>query len=196
MAICRIQTVFAGLPGLPGLSSLYFQADTQDEAASAHAAVSGMWIAVKGNLRNSLTMTVLGEIACLNEETGDLIEYFAVTPTNYSGALSSSEVLPYAVQGLMHFSTPGVVHNRRVAGRMFVPGFTEDFSVAGEVSPGFRDAVANAVQSKLQEASTNHVVWSRPFEGSQGNPARPGSVHAVTSTRMNSQWSVLRSRRP
>nr|CRY97309.1 hypothetical protein [uncultured prokaryote] len=196
MAITRIQAVFTGLPGMPGVSNFYFQADTQGEAESAHAQVSLFFNSYLAAIVPELTVTVSGEMSVFNEETGVLIEVFSVTPTSYTGTNTGGQVLPYATQFLLKFNTATVVHNRMVRGRVFLPGFSEGDSVSGAVSTAVGADIASKADLYLSGATTGHVVWSRPFAGTETNPAREGSVGLVSSYGYGGQWSVLRSRRP
>nr|CRY97288.1 hypothetical protein [uncultured prokaryote] len=195
MAILRIRTVFTGLPGLPGVSDIYFRDTISTDAADCHAAVSLMWSELAPIAQIELVVDVEGTIASINEETGNLIEYHSVTPTQYDGSQAGTTQLPYANQAVLKFKTTGLVHNRLVQGRIFLPGLTEGSSDAGVPTSAFVTS-AQAAMENLDTPTSQQVVWSRPFAGTVENPARDGSAYSVTSRGVMSQWGVLRSRRP
>lgn len=186
----RINSVFTGLPGLPGLSSLYFRGNSQTVAQDAATAVAAMWTDLALSLANDLTIDVDNVAIQINPENGEQTAFYAVTGATVTGTLSG-EVLPYTTQLSAGFRTQGVVNSRRVQGRIFIPGWTEDNNVNGTVGSGVNAFVDGTMADTIGAAPLDHVVWSRPVDG-----GRLGSEHSVVTYASNTEWAVLRSRRP
>lgn len=198
MAIARIRTLFAGVAGTPWYSNLYFNEEAGSPiGAGAVDAVNDMWLFVASNIANNISWTVLGEIAILNEVDGKLVGVTNVANEVGAGT-SAGDMLPFSTQLLGRQFTNAFVNGRRVRGRTFLPGLTEDANTDGAPIAGMVSAWT-AAMNQLLVSVPDWVVWARPFEGDPEavppKPARDGSQHPITSVATSTQWAVLRSRR-
>lgn len=190
MTIARIRSVWTG-PQIVGggVTDLYFVTDViQADAVAAN--VKTFWDSIIGNMADGNQVVVEPEVVFLNEATGAVVN-FAQTPTLApSVGGSSADPLPPATQALIRWQTAGIVNNRRVRGRTFLPAMTESVSTEG-VPSGFLPAeVEDAILDLLGQGDGELVIWSRPVEG-----GRIGSLHVVTGGGLWDQFAVLRSRR-
>jgi hypothetical protein len=195
--IVRIRTVFAGVPGTPWYSNLYFADDGGVSVAQvAHDAVQAFWVGRVGLQRAPITGTVLGEVPRIQESTGDIVSVSTVTPTTFA-ATGATDQLPYMTQALVRLFTAAFIGGRRVRGRLFFPGALEAQNIGGLVESGMRTNLDSGIDVMI--ASAPLCVWARPFAGDPAatppKPARLGSYHLVTDGETAAQWSVLRSRR-
>ena len=185
----RIRTVSTGVAGAPFYTNIYYDEASSGGAQACADRVRLMWATWTTIHRNGLVHTIDPDVALVDVTTGDItdIDTVSVLPVACTRA---SDPLPSFTQGLIRLRTDGVVRGRRVQGRIFIPGFTEDQSVNG-VPSGTNLTVAAAQLADGPRAIP--VVWSRPLEVF-GVPVL-GTQHTVTSTSASSSWSVLRSRR-
>jgi hypothetical protein len=107
--------------------------------------------------------------------------------------------LPHSTQALIQWSTNGIVHNRRVRGRTFIPGvLVAHNSPTGNPLPGVGTPLQSAVDTFLSTMSGRLRVWSREVKAENATPtvpARLGSAHAISAGKVAPYWAVLRSRR-
>lgn len=189
MPIRRIRTLSTGVAGAPFYTNIYYDTATGSAQQCADR-VRLFWNQFATLHVNGLVHTVQPDVAVINEFTGDVtgIETVTVTPVTCTRA---GDPLPSYCQALVRMRTDGVVRGRRVQGRIFVPGWTEDNNAAGRPT-GTGILTAGAI---LRDAGTGArpVVWSRPL--TVFGTAVAGSAHAVTDFSGSSTWSVLRSRR-
>lgn len=192
----RIDTVFSGLPGMPGYNSLYFEGQGATLAAQAHDKVAGLWGTVSTSLHEDLAVTVTGEAFEVLETTGEIVDVHPVTPDNFVGA-DPLDLLPSATQLVVNFRTATVIRSRRARGKIFIPGLTEGNT--DNTGAPLASAVTNfglVVSTALGAGEPSHVVWSRPVLDAGGNVTTPGQAALVTSYAGMPQWAVLRTRRP
>jgi hypothetical protein len=200
MSISRVRTVFTGVGGSPYYSNLYFRGAD----ASPVAAVNSMWASRVGNLRTGMTITTESEVAVIDEATGNITSYLSGSGGAAVGS-SPGPYLPPATQLLLRLATAGLVNNRRVKGRVFVPGLDEGMSTNnGTVDATGAALFVNSFTQMMDLVATNGsplVVWSKPFAPDPDRPAgeqpaaRAGSAHNVTAVTYWSQWAVQRRRR-
>lgn len=193
--ISRVRTVFTGVAGTPWYSNLYFS--SPGGSASVTAAVNAVhtfWFTMKGAIQTGVTWTVQGEVAQIENTTGELVGIINV-PSLTNVGTAADEALPWATQALVQLNTNDFVHSRRVRGRIFVPAMGEANNTGGVPSSGLRSSLDGAAEALIADAGCILEVWSRPYAGSEGNPARQGSSHVVQSADVSPKWSVLRSRR-
>lgn len=178
----RIQAEWTGLAGAPYLSTFFVYADAGGTGAQdAHDAVADFLGLVDSYVTGSLTWTTLPEAVLMTTPT-TVVEYEAVATTSGIGG-ASGEVLPTATQGLIKWQTAGLVGNRRVQGRTFVPGPTEG------VNDGSGRPTAEYVNA--QTANTAGLVTFGLYVASR----TANEFFPVTSGQVWNQWAVLRSRR-
>lgn len=195
MTMARVRTVFTGVAGTPWYSNLYFANDGGVDGSGTFVGQTNVyWNAIKGAINNQITWTVEGDVPQIDEVTGNLVGVTSVSPQ--TGTMTGSDdPLPWATQALVRLNTNAFVHNRNVRGRIFIPGCGETNSADGNVASGLVSALDTATNNLIGAVTDLLVVWSRPFAGSEGNPARLGSYHFVETASTDTKWSVLRSRR-
>lgn len=201
MSLIRVQTVWTGVAGAPYYTNVYCIGPlSTGNGASMHAA----WHAFLNSLVSTLTS---GLVATVEPE---LLE-FDETNSNVTGAGSAvqssvnftglGDDLPHMSQALVQWHTSGIVHNRRVRGRTFIPGALEaENGPDGTPLAAVGTPLQSAIDTYLSTMSGRARVWSRKFEQldpgkAESNPSRPGSAHAIESGTVAPYWAVLRSRR-
>jgi len=145
-----------------------------------------------------LTATIDSELLEFDETTGNVTG--AGTTTQAPVAFTQvGDKLPPANQLLIRWSTNGIVHNRRVRGRTFLPGMLEsENDVNGLPQASIGTPVTTGLNAFLTTMAGRLRIWSQPFVADPlkpTNPTRPGSAHAVTGFTLAPYWAVLRSRR-
>lgn len=195
MSLVRVQSVWTGVAGSPYYTNLYalgpLSTNNGNDLADAwHALVA----AFAGSFRDDLTMRISDELLEFSEQTGAVTGAGSTTQTPITGT-ASTDPLPPANQGLIQWGTAGIVHNRRVRGRTFFPGMMEALSTEGVPTAAFISTLEGLVDAFLATMTDRLMIWAQPFEGSEGNPARAGSAHVVTSASVAPYWAILRSRR-
>jgi hypothetical protein len=195
MTMARVRTIFTGVAGTPWYSNLYFADDGGTPiGSSAVGWVGDMWTAAGGAISNNLAWTIEAEVAQIDESDGELTG-LTVTAGETGGGSASDDELPWQTQALGTWATDAFVHGRRVRGRLFWPGMGESNNTAGVPTSGLRAALAGYMNDLITDSAGTLVVWSRPFEGTEDNPARTGTYHLVTGASVSAKWSVLRTRR-
>lgn len=198
MALARIRTVFAGVPGTPWYSNMYFQNDGGTSiATSATTWVTAFWTAISPSMAPGITWTTDPEVPTFNQLDGKITKTDAVTPGTGT-ASGADQALPYSNQALIRLLTNQFVNGRRVRGRIFVPGMREVDNTSGLPSPALRTVLGNAATALITSGTGTLAVWARPFNPDPPDPLKParlGSQHAVQTAQVWTQWSVLRSRR-
>jgi len=182
----RVRTVWAGVAGAPYYSNLYFTDDaTLGTAQDAIDAVDQMWTSIAGSLSNSLTWTVEGTVARINDVDGALVGQWAAVQNLGSGT-TAGDLIPRQAQGLIRWLTPNVVGGRVLKGRTFVPGFLEAGNdAAGNPTAAIVSGLTTVPQALIADAGNELRVWSRTH----------GVSHVVTGASGATFWATLRSRR-
>lgn len=201
MSLVRVQTVWTGVAGAPYYTNLYvIGPNSTGNGEALHAAWAAFLTSIAGQLASPMVATVDPELLEFDETTGNVTSAgSSITSTINFGNLA--EQLPHATQALIQWTTGGLVHNRRVKGRTFIPGVTETHnSPLGLPLPAIDNPLETAVATFLSTMSGRLRIWSRPFVQSDpakaaANPSRPGSAHAVTTGSVAPYWAILRSRR-
>lgn len=179
----RVRTTFAGIPGTPYLSTMYFSGDdTQTGANNAVTAVGAFWNTIDPSLISGLTWSTEPAVDVLTTD-GVLTGSFGTTPIA-SGGATAGVLAPVATQGLLRWSTNAFVSGRRIRGRTFIPGIPTAM-VSGGAPTGSLVTNAATAAANLISATANFGVWSR----------KNGSWTEVTSGGLWTQFAVLRSRR-
>lgn len=201
MSLIRVQTVWTGVAGAPYYTNLYCIGPlSTGNGEQLHAAWKAFLDAMITHLAAGMISTIDPELLEFNEADG-VVSSAGSTTTRVTNFASSSEALPHFTQGLIQWTTTGIVHNRRVRGRTFIPGVTEiQNSAAGVPLPAFDTPAEAALATFLSTMAGKLRIWSRPFEQKDPelvdkNPSRPGSAHQVTTAAVAPYWAVLRSRR-
>lgn len=197
--IQRIRTVFAGVGGAPLYNNLYFSnAPTSTAAQEAVDLVTAAWDGLTSIMDIGLTGTVLGEVAELEDTTGEVQAVYAVTAGTFDPSFAG-DALPHAAQGLVRLQTQTFVSGRRVRGRIFVPGLTEGANTNGVPNANTIASLTAFGTALIQVTGPELVIYTRPrLADPDATPpvsARVGSHSVVTAAAAWDQWAVLRSRR-
>lgn len=146
--------------------------------------------AIKGLLPNGTTITVPDGGDLLSHATGTLGGSWSSPGTG--GVVVGTAAATYAagVGARAIWRTGGVVAGRRVNGATFLTPLTGGaYDLDGTINGTDLATLDNAASALASAAGPGFVVWSRPA------PGRAGSMHAVTSGRVDDKVSWLRSRR-
>lgn len=196
MSLVRVQTRWEGVAGTPYFTNLYavgpMSTNNGNDLADAWRAFLNT---TKSNYQLNLIAQIQPEILEFDEGTG-VVTGAGNTIQAPVACDGLGEAIPRSSQGLIRWTTAGIVHNRRVRGRTFLPGMMENFNNADGTPSGTLIANTNAaLVTFLAAMSTRLRIWAQPFAGEEGNPARAGTAHAVVAGSMANYWAVLRSRR-
>jgi hypothetical protein len=182
----RVRVIFEGVQGGPWLATHYFSGDgTGGEAQLAVNRVGALWGVLDTYQVSGMTWRTDPEVAAMSTTTGDITAVIATTPATGAGA-TAVNMLPAQVQGFINWTTGVFINGRRVRGRTFWPGLTENNNTGLGVPTGLNGSdVQTAIATFVSATSPNVGVWSRQ-----------GGVHAgILSGTVPTKWGTLRSRR-
>jgi hypothetical protein len=179
----RIHVLYTGLPGLPGINTIYGHEDGVS-AADQVAAVLDFFDGIGTSLNDSMTVAVNDVVEIVDSTNGN------ITGTDDTGAggtvtgSNSSEAVPFSTQLCCGLRTGTYFSGRELRGRFFVPGWCESENDQGVPSASLISFVQGKLDTLIGDAnlavfSPTHFQWA--------------SVHTGT---VMTQWAVLRSRRP
>lgn len=196
MSLIRVQTIWTGVTGSPYYTNLYvvgpLSTNNGNDLANAWRT---FLVSFQAHFQTGLSAQINPELLEFNEADGVVTGAGSTTQLAVAGT-GAGDVLPRANQGLIRWRTGGIVHNRRVRGRTFLPGAIEADNAGTAVpSSGYIAAADAAAVALLSTMTTRLRVWAQPFEGSPTNPARSGSAHEIIQGSTAPYWAVLRSRR-
>lgn len=190
MTIARVRTFLSG-PQIQGggVQEFYFFGAAGSEPAMV-AAVADFWDAAGDDLLIGNQATVSDVVTNIDEATGNLVSLVTVPggPVTHAFTLAGEATPPFT-QALIRWATDGVVNNRLVRGRTFIPAIPEGRSLEGVPDGELRADLDFAAEALIANAETQLVVWSRPTD------VRAGSQHTVLSANVWDEFAVLRSRR-
>lgn len=199
MSLVRVQTVWTGVAGSPFYTNLYAIGPLTTNNGNDLATAWRVFLnSLVGTLRASMVATIDQELLEFDETTGTVTGAGTTTqlPVAFTG---SGDILPASNQLLIRWSTNGIVHNRRVRGRTFLPGALESHnSGIGEPLPVLGTPVTTGLNAFMTTMAGRLRIWAQPFVAdpeNPSNPTRPGSAHAVEGFTIAPYWAVLRSRR-
>ena len=199
MSLVRVQTLWTGITGAPYYTNLYaigpLATNNGNDLANAWRVFLNSLSAVLGA---GMVAQIDPELLEFDETTGNVTGAGNTiqTPVNFSQA---GDKLPPSQQLLIRWTTNGIVHNRRVRGRTFLPGALEVHnSATGTPAALIGTPVQSGLDALLTTMSGRMRIWSQPFvadPANPSNPTRPGSAHPIQSVALAPFWAVLRSRR-
>lgn len=192
MGILRARVHWSGFVGSPGLSTHYFAATLPDPTADLHT----FYAAVATQLPTVVKIDIEQGGDVLDEVTGAVTSsWVGSASATIQGAVAGNYSGPTG--GLVEWLTNTVVGRRRVRGKTFlVPIGGTLYDADGSLQPGAVTAFKNAAAALVASASGAAMkVWSRPRAATATVPGRPGSVAAVTGSKVPDLAVVLRSRR-
>lgn len=197
--LSRVRVAWQNWPGAPGVSTFFY--GTTAGSLPTQAQIDGIrtfFNALSVYIPSGLTIQVPSSGDRINWIDGKLVDTWSVptTPAVVTGTGAGN----YAgnAGAVIHWLTADVVNGKRVRGRTFmVPIVSTAFDSAGSLSSTFINALNGAGTTLVGLADGPPAVWARPFTPKPGdtNPARDGSAHQVSSTRVPDLAVSQRSRR-
>lgn len=191
----QVRTVWTGLAGTPYYSNLFFR-DTTDPQQAA-SAVALLWDGARTSFSAALTARVQPEVISLTAESGVTVSATVINPGAPIPGSQTGEPLPGMVQGLIRLQTGQYVDGKRVSGRIFLPGATEQDSFNGSPIAAYLTVWEDALGAYLNSLASQDgppVVWSRPRAATQTKPFRPGALFSVSGANVETEFATLRSR--
>lgn len=182
MPALQIQGEWTGLPGSPGLSTIYLGEGTIAAPQAAADAVVALVEQLAPFITSELTFTTLPEARVFS--TPDTVTSIVPITTDTVAGSSVQSPLSGATQGLIKGLTATFNGNRRVQGRLFVPGPT---AAALAADGGIPSATYVAA---LQAAGGDLVGLGWQIASRALNAFAP-----VTAAQGWNKFAVLRSRR-
>lgn len=179
----RVKTEFTGLPGMPGLNQLYFDA-TGGTATEATVAAAGFWRACQAAFSSSCVWNTLADVEVVDSATGQIVGVSSGGAESGLG-VDNTDYLPTATQGLIRLRTGVFVNGREVRGRIFVPGLTEGDTADGQLASAAEVILQDALTAVITVPPVDLLVYSR----------KNGVAHPVVAGSVWNQFAVLRSRR-
>lgn len=165
-----------------GLSIIHF--DSGGSLAALEQGTETLMDGLASNLVPDASMEWDGTWVNLNTQTGDFEGEGSTTGHTVSGSATGTDIVAQNASLLVKWKTSGVVNNRRVQGRIFVPLLSREFSVNGQPS-GY----------SLTMSLTERTVWSRPLKDASGTVIREGSEHTVNDFLVGNEFATQGSRR-
>lgn len=183
--IRRIEVVWSGLTGLPGVSVFY----TLDSGAGASALLRTYFNAIADQFPIGLSISFPSSGELINEVDGEVTGTWTDVPVT---SVTGSGGLNYAagVGTYTRWLTNGIVDGRRVQGRTFLcPLASTGYDSSGTLATATVTDLQTAAQV-LVDAVPDLLIWSR---GSETDPT--GQAFPVLATAQPDKVSWLRSRR-
>lgn len=184
----KITAVWTGLSGLPGTTTMYFDADAL-ELGDLLTGLDEFWTGIvtmggtgSQGLQSGLTITLENEIPIIEISSGHVVDYQAISESHSYAGNGTAEPLPPATQMLIEWKTTSVAGTRRLRGRTFLGGLTEDHSTNG--------APASTHMSTVQALADSLSAESMAIFSPTHNVADGPSAVVVWN-----RFAVLRSRR-
>jgi hypothetical protein len=196
MSLVRVQTIWTGVAGSPYYTNLYalgpLSTNNGNDLATAWRA---FLVTFAPHWGLGVSAQIKPELLEFDEGTGVVTGAGTTIQAAVAGT-GAGDQLPRANQGLIQWSTLGIVHNRRVRGRTFLPAPIEaDNDATAVPSSAYKTAANGAITTLLSTMTNRMEIWAQPFAGAEGNPARAGTKHIVTGGTTAAYWAILRSRR-
>jgi hypothetical protein len=183
MALWRVRVDLSGTAGGPGVSTYYF-ADDVITAQQAADAVGDLWTdPFSAEMANDVAWQVESEVDGIDLD-GTLTAVENVTGASGNGTLTG-EPLPWATQYLVRWGTNLIVNGRRLQGKTFVPGPTEDGNDNGVPSSTVISDMNTALNAFVVANAGIFGIWSKTH----------AAFGVVGSGTLWNEFAVLRSRR-
>lgn len=184
--ISRIQAVWSGKAGLPGVSTFYAL-----DAATALTALAGFYAESGGRIPNGITVSFAGTGDIINESNGEAVSTWTATPpAPLAGSASGMYAAPVGMA--VTWVTGVFIGGRRVRGRTFmVPLASSVFEDNGTPTFAHHTAMAAAAQAAIDAVPGNLLVYHRET----APDANDGAGVAIVAALVSDKAAVLRSRR-
>lgn len=176
----KVTTVTTDTYGGPFYTTHYFNSSVGDGGAST---VQAFWNAMKTFIAGSAVMNFDGTVQQIDSETGQLTGVIPTPPWQVLGS-AGGEVAPWFTQGLIQWRTAQFVNGRRLIGRTFIPGVTEQYSSSGVPTAAYTTGLAAGITVMEGGGFVIYSPTHRTF----------GIVPEGASTAWN-KFASLRSRR-
>jgi len=181
--IDRVRSLYTGLPGMPGVTTMFFDPAEGLNPQDLVDRISDFWNSLLTSLADGMTITVEPIVDSINSDTGEVTSSTGVTPPTPTNCSDTADNLPFATQALVQLRTGVYFGGRELRGRYFVPGYCESAQTAGAPSSAVISALQAAAQSLADDA--DQIVYS---------PTKHEFADVSTCQVWN-KWAVLRSRR-
>lgn len=192
MAIHRVTVNWTGFTGAPGYSNFFFTGPgTGGAAVESRDRVRGFFNAVRAILPTQVQFLVEGEVAVIDQATGEITGYVMAEPEPVTGQGQMTGGYSAASGAVVTWNTAGVRNSRRVRGRTFVVpisglAYQNDGTLLGTTITTLNTAATELVGTGF---NSGFGVWARPVGGSGGG------FYEVNGFRVPDKAAVLRSRR-
>nr|CRY97399.1 hypothetical protein [uncultured prokaryote] len=184
-----------GVTGSPWYTNHYF--DAAGIPLVCQQKVEDFWALVAVGMNNDVDIVVQGTLLLIDEETGVIDSADVLSDIALSGS-NADDVLPPGTQGLVTWRTGTYAYGRPVAGRTFIPGFTEGNSLDGSPSGSTVSAMNAAAAAMISpDPDAQFGIWTRPRYTDTRPPLlnRAGLFSPAVAGSGLTEWSSLRTRR-
>lgn len=182
ITVRQVRTTFSSSGAIIGYQNFFFDS-VVSTAANGQAAAYGFWGTLLPRITSGITVTVAPDQNIISVSTGNIVALETGTFTAGRAGSNTGEGLPGQVQGLVALRTGTYVNGRRLQGRVFIPGATEQDS-QGNPTAAYVTALQNAGSGLVAAPETTPVIYSR-----KNLTAAP-----VVATIGENLWATLRSR--
>lgn len=188
--INRIVIPWSGVNGFPGVCVFY----SPSASTTAVTNIGALFASVKPLLPNGLTISIPGTGDQINDATGALVGVWTMSGSTTQVGSGGTGAWAAGCGARIKWLTGGIVNGRRVRGATFIaPLMAAQYDTNGTLLNTAVTTMSNAASTLAATGDT--LIWSRPFAGAPGNPARSGSSYTVLSGFCPDQVTSLRSRR-
>jgi hypothetical protein len=196
--VIRIKVNWTGFIGSPGYTNLHFEPTVEGDPITqtlVDAAVSKVqtWLsAMRPALPTVVTTVVDGQVAEIDEQTGNIEAFWTATPAAAAPGTATGNYSS-GVGLCINWSTAGVRNNRRVRGRTFVvPLASSAFSADGSFNDTNLAAWRGLATTLAADSNgVRLVVMAR----TPGAIIPDGGAYDVTTASINDRPAFLSSRR-
>lgn len=193
MAIYRTTVRWTGFQGAPGYTNFHFtDLSASPGPVDARTRSSSFFNAIGSLLPSEVSWVVEGEVAVIDEATGQVTDYEMVNPDPTPGTGGQAGGYSAASGAVITWNTAGVRNGRRVRGRTFiVPLGGNTYQNDGTLLPATISTLNDAAVELVGESGfeSGFCIFSRP------SSSGPGGVYPVIGHRVPDMSAVLRSRR-
>lgn len=169
-----------------GLTVLYF--DEATSVTSQRTALASALAELTTSLCTTSRWTIRNEGRELSDATGTVTGFWGDGTARTGTGSAGTTPVANAAQGLIRWLTPDIVAGRRIRGRSFVPGMSDNVNANGQVNAtGTGDL--QSCGGVLITSAVGFGIWHRPQSGTGG------SFHEATAAVAWNEFAVQRGRR-
>jgi hypothetical protein len=196
--ILRTSALLTGIGTAPCFLSSWYLPGTvggsNADATNCLAHFRSVWNVLAAKISTPGVITYDPTTIAMEATTGKLTGAFVGTSPANSTCAAGTSPLPAQTQGLIAWGTNGVVENRRVRGRWFIPSPDEgdNTGTPGGPSSSYTSQLSAAVTAMMVAPAGGNlpVIWHRPDPGGSN-----GSHHVITGGAPRFYWTSQRGRR-